>query len=539
MESVSVIKAALWRASLFSLDPTATTVSAMSTYMHTTTEHRASKELPRISHWIDGSLTAPTSTRLGEVIDPARGELTAQVALADAAVVDAAVQSARRALPSWRDLSLSRRIPILQRFRQLLIEHTDELARLISSQHGKMIDDAAGEIARGLEVVELACAAPTLLKGEYSDQVATGVDTYSLRQPVGVCVGITPFNFPAMVPLWMFPIALACGNTFVLKPSERDPGASVLLAQIASEAGLPAGVLNVVHGDKTAVDALLDHPDVSAVSFVGSTPVARSIYERSTATGKRVQALGGAKNHLVVLPDAEVGVAADAAVSAAFGSAGQRCMAVSVVVAVEPVGDELAAAIRDRVVKLRVGPASDSASEMGPVITTQARDRVAEYVGRGEAAGAEILADGRNLSIADHENGNFIGPTVIDRVRPGMDVYDEEVFGPLLGIVRADTLDEALRLIDENPYGNGAAIFTRSGGAARRFVREVEAGMVGVNVPIPVPVGFYSFGGWGDSLFGDTHVYGPESFHFYTRSKVVTSRWPDEAEGVRLSFPSS
>ena len=341
-----------------------------------------------------------------------------------------------------------------------------------------------------------------------------------------------------MVPLWMFPIALACGNTFVLKPSERDPGASVLLGQLASEAGLPPGVLNVVHGDKTAVDALLEHPDVSAVSFVGSTPVARYIYERSAATGKRVQALGGAKNHMVVLPDADIDQAADAAVSAAFGSAGQRCMAVSIAVAVGGVGDALTAAITERVVKLRVGPASDPESEMGPVITAEARERVQEYVGHGTAAGAQIVVDGRGLSVAGHQSGNFVGPTVIDHVRPGMDVYDQEVFGPLLGIVRAETLSEALQLIDANPYGNGVAIFTRSGGAARRFVREVEAGMVGVNVPIPVPVGFYSFGGWGDSLFGDTHVYGPESFHFYTRSKVVTSRWPDEAEGVRLAFPN-
>jgi malonate-semialdehyde dehydrogenase (acetylating) / methylmalonate-semialdehyde dehydrogenase len=510
----------------------------MSTSTRLANEPPHSHELPRISHWIDGAFAVSDSVRVGEVIDPARGEVTALVTLADTALVDAAVASARRALPGWRDLSLSRRVPILQRFRQLLIDHTDELAQVIASQHGKMVDDAAGEIQRGLEVVELACAAPTLLKGDYSDQVSSGVDTYSLRQPVGVCVGITPFNFPAMVPLWMFPIALVCGNTFVLKPSERDPGASVLLGQLASEAGLPPGVLNVVHGDKTAVDALLEHPDVSAVSFVGSTPVARYIYERSAATGKRVQALGGAKNHMVVLPDADINQAADAAVSAAFGSAGQRCMAVSIAVAVGGVGDALTAAITERVVKLRVGPASDPESEMGPVITAEARERVQKYVGHGAAAGAEIVVDGRGLSVAGHHSGNFVGPTVIDHVRPGMDVYDQEVFGPLLGIVRAETLSEALQLIDANPYGNGVAIFTRSGGAARRFVREVEAGMVGVNVPIPVPVGFYSFGGWGDSLFGDTHVYGPESFHFYTRSKVVTSRWPDEAEGVRLAFPN-
>ena len=369
--------------------------------------------------------------------------------------------------------------------------------------------------------------------------MATGIDTYSLRQPVGVCVGITPFNFPAMVPLWMFPIAIACGNTFVLKPSERDPSASVLLAQLAAEAGLPPGVLNVVHGDKAAVDLLLDHPAVSAVSFVGSTTVARHIYERAAANGKRVQALGGAKNHMVVLPDADLDSAADAAVSAAFGSAGQRCMAVSVVVAVGDIGDGLVSAIAERAGRLRVGPAADAASEMGPVITAQARERVIDYIGRGASAGAEVAVDGRDLPLDAHQDGNFVGPSVLDNVSPGMDVYQDEVFGPLLTVVRAQGFDEALELIAENPYGNGAAIFTASGAAARRFVREVEAGMVGVNVPIPVPVGFYSFGGWGDSLFGDTHVYGPESFHFYTRSKVVTSRWPKDNSGVRLAFPSS
>jgi malonate-semialdehyde dehydrogenase (acetylating)/methylmalonate-semialdehyde dehydrogenase len=503
-----------------------------------TADPHGTDETHLIAHWIDGAPYAPDVTRRGDVADPARGATTATVALADQAVVDRAVQSAKRALPAWRDMPLSRRIPILQRFRQLLIEHVDELARIIASEHGKMVDDAAGEIQRGLEVVDLACAAPSMLKGEYSDQVATDVDTYSLRQPVGVCVGITPFNFPAMVPLWMFPIALACGNAFVLKPSERDPSASLLLARLASDAGLPPGVLNVVHGDKAAVDALLDHEDVSAISFVGSTVVARYIYERAAANGKRVQALGGAKNHLVVLPDADVGQAADAAVSAAFGSAGQRCMAVSVAVAVGSIGDELVAAIGERVGKLRVGAASDQSSEMGPVITPQARERVEDYIARGAAAGAEVIADGRNLSVEGHANGNFVGPSVVDHVRPGMDVYEHEVFGPLLSVVRAKTLDEALELIEDNRYGNGAAIFTSSGAAARRFVREADAGMVGVNVPIPVPVGFYSFGGWGDSLFGDTHVYGPESFHFYTRSKVVTSRWPREAAGVRLAFPN-
>ena len=503
-----------------------------------TNETSASHEPRLVSHWIDAAAYEKHSDRRTDVLNPATGLRTATVALADGAVVDAAVQSASAALPAWRDTALSRRLPILQRFRALLMAHTDELAAIIASEHGKIHDDAAGEVQRGLEVVDLACAAPIMLKGEYSDQVATGIDTYSLRQPVGVCVGITPFNFPAMVPLWMFPIAIACGNTFVLKPSERDPSASVLLAQLAAEAGLPPGVLNVVHGDKAAVDLLLDHPAVSAVSFVGSTTVARHIYERAAANGKRVQALGGAKNHMVVLPDADLESAADAAVSAAFGSAGQRCMAVSVVVAVGDIGDGLVSAIAERAGRLRVGPAADAASEMGPVITAQARERVIDYIGRGASAGAEVAVDGRDLPVDAHRDGNFVGPSVLDNVSPGMDVYQDEVFGPLLTVVRAQGFDEALELIAENPYGNGAAIFTASGAAARRFVREVEAGMVGVNVPIPVPVGFYSFGGWGDSLFGDTHVYGPESFHFYTRSKVVTSRWPKDTSGVRLAFPS-
>jgi malonate-semialdehyde dehydrogenase (acetylating)/methylmalonate-semialdehyde dehydrogenase len=490
-----------------------------------------------IAHWIDGAPYITTDPRVGDVHDPATGRLAGHVALADEAVVDAAVESALGALAAWRDTPLSRRIPVLQRFRQLLVAHGDELSQIIASQHGKMLDDAAGELQRGLEVVDLACAAPTMLKGEYSDQVATGVDTYSLRQPVGVCVGITPFNFPAMVPLWMFPIALACGNTFVLKPSERDPSASLLLARLLAEAGLPPGVFNVVQGDKTAVDALLNHAQVSAVSFVGSTPVARYIYERAAATGKRVQALGGAKNHMVVLPDADLDQAADAAVSAAFGSAGQRCMAVSVAVAVGEIADDLVAAIADRSRGLRVGPASDPTSEMGPLITTEARERVARYIELGLQDGGELVVDGRELAPAQAE-GHFVGPSVIDNVQPGMSVYDTEVFGPLLTVVRTETLDDAIALIAGNAYGNGAAIFTSDGAAARRFVREAEAGMIGVNVPIPVPVGFYSFGGWGESLFGDTHIYGPESFHFYTRSKVVTSRWPKQGTGVNLAFPS-
>jgi malonate-semialdehyde dehydrogenase (acetylating)/methylmalonate-semialdehyde dehydrogenase len=428
-------------------------------------------------------------------------------------------------------------MPVIYRFRELLLEHIDDVAGAISSEHGKMRADAAGEIQRGLEAVEMACSAPTMLKGEHSEQVAGGVDTYSLRQPVGVCAGITPFNFPAMVPLWMFPIAIACGNTFVLKPSERDPSASLILARLFAEAGLPNGVLNVVHGDAEAVDALLDHPGVAAVSFVGSTKVARHIYSRATAAGKRVQALGGAKNHMVVLGDADLDRAADAAVSAAFGSAGQRCMAISVVVAVEPAGDELVKLIAERVRGLKVGPASDDSSELGPLITAQARDRVLGHIERAVADGAELVADGRDPGL--HGEGFFVGPTVVDRVEPGMAVYDEEVFGPLLSIVRAGTLDRALDVVNDNPYGNGAAIFTRSGGAAARFERDVTAGMVGINVAIPVPVGFYSFGGWKASLFGDTHIYGPEGFQFYTQGKVVTKRWPsDDGTAVNLAFPN-
>jgi malonate-semialdehyde dehydrogenase (acetylating) / methylmalonate-semialdehyde dehydrogenase len=493
----------------------------------------------RIAHWIDGAPLDVGGARTGEVFDPARGEVQAHVALANATVVDTAVQSAVRAFPAWRDTPLSRRVPILFRFRDALANHVDELARVIASEHGKMVDDAAGEVQRGLEIVELACSTPMLLKGEHSPQVARGVDTYSLRQPLGVCVGITPFNFPAMVPLWMFPVAIACGNTFVLKPSERDPSASLLLARIAADAGVPPGVFNVVQGDRTAVETLLEHPDVAAVSFVGSTLIARHVYERAAANGKRVQALGGAKNHLVVLPDADLGQAADAIVSAAFGSAGQRCMAVSVAVAVGSVADDLVREVTKRAERLQTGPASNTASEMGPVVTSEARDRMAKYIERGIADGAELVTDGRGIQVPGHEGGFFVGPTIFDGVRPGMNVYDEEVFGPLLGIARVETLDDALELVNRNPYGNGAAIFTRSGGAARRFQQEVQAGMVGVNVPIPVPVGYYSFGGWGDSLFGDTHVYGPEGFRFYTRGKVVTSRWPDEgAGGMSLAFPS-
>ena len=492
-----------------------------------------------VGHWIDGQPVAVDGARTLPVHDPATGAVTRHVALADGATLDAAVASARAAAPAWRALSLSRRMPILHAFRAQLIEHRDELAAIIASEHGKMLDDAAGEVARGLEIVELATMAPQLLKGSYSERVATGVDTYSLRQPVGVCVGITPFNFPAMVPLWMFPVALACGNTFILKPSERDPSASLLLARLAAEAGVPPGVLNVLQGDRAAVEGLIDHPDVAAVSFVGSTPVARAVYERAAAGGKRVQALGGAKNHVVVLPDADLGQAADAVVSAAFGSAGQRCMAISVAVAVGDVAEPLLEAVAERVRKLRVGPASDEASEMGPVITEAARDRVADYVERGTSAGARLVVDGRGAEGAPR-SGFFVGPTVLDGVEPGMPVYDDEVFGPLLGVTRVADLDAALALINANAYGNGAAIFTASGAAAHRFQQDVEAGMIGINVPIPVPVGYYSFGGWKDSLFGDTKAYGPDAIHFFTRQKAVTSRWLDPSHGgINLGFPQN
>ncbi len=505
--------------------------------MSTASTPTAPSKLEAVAHWLDGQRVA-SNARTVDITNPADGSVIGSLPCADEALVDRAVRSSAEAFQTWRATGLSRRMPIMQRFRGLLADHADDLAHVIALEHGKTVDDAAGEVARGLDVVDLACAAPTMLQGRYSDQVTGGIDTYSMRLPVGVCAGITPFNFPAMVPLWMFPIALACGNTFVLKPSERDPSASLLLAELLDEAGLPPGVFNVVQGDRDTVDVLLTHPQVRAISFVGSTTVARHIYSTGAAAGKRVQALGGAKNHMIVLPDADIELAADAAVSAAFGSAGQRCMAISVAVAVGACADPLVAAICERTSRLCVGPSSNPASEMGPLITSDARQRIRDYVDRGEAAGAQVAADGRELVISGHEQGNFVGPTVLDHVTPDMDVYRDEVFGPLLVIVRAESLDGALKLIADNPYGNGAAIFTQSGQAARRFAREVEAGMVGINVPVPVPVGFYSFGGWGDSLFGDAHVYGPESFQFYTRGKVVTSRWPEQATGVQLSFPS-
>jgi malonate-semialdehyde dehydrogenase (acetylating)/methylmalonate-semialdehyde dehydrogenase len=490
----------------------------------------------RISHWIDGALATGTSGRTAPVYNPATGLVAAEVDLASAAEVDRVVASATEAAREWRHASLSRRSAVLFAFRQLLHDNVDELAKIVTAEHGKVLSDAAGEIARGLENVEFACGVPQLLKGGFSEQVSTGVDVYSIRQPLGVVAGITPFNFPVMVPLWMAANAVACGNAFILKPSEKDPSAALFLARLWQQAGLPDGVFSVVHGDKEAVDAILAHPGIAAVSFVGSTPIARYIYETGARNGKRVQALGGAKNHMVVLPDADVDLAADAAVSAAYGAAGERCMAISVAVAVGDVGDRLVDAIAARLPKLRVGDGADPDTEMGPLITAEHRDKVAGYIAAGAQSGARVVVDGREADVP--ADGFFLGTTLLDRVTPEMEVYRDEIFGPVLCVVRADTYDDAVRLLNENPYANGTAIFTRDGGAARQFQYDVEVGMVGVNVPIPVPVAYYSFGGWRSSLFGDTHMYGPEGVNFYTRGKVVTSRWPDPAtSAIDLGFP--
>jgi malonate-semialdehyde dehydrogenase (acetylating)/methylmalonate-semialdehyde dehydrogenase len=497
--------------------------------------------LRTVTHWIGGKSEPGTSTRTGPVWNPATGEQQAEVVLASTADVDSVVATAAAAFETWSQSSLSTRTKVLFAFRELVNGRIQELAEIISDEHGKVVSDARGEVQRGLEVVEFACGIPTLLKGEYSDQVSGGVDVFSFRQPLGVCAGITPFNFPAMVPMWMHPVAIACGNTFVLKPSERDPSASMLVAQLWAEAGLPDGVFNVVHGDKEAVDALLDHPDVAAVSFVGSTPIARYIHERASANGKRVQALGGAKNHAVVLPDAPLDFAADHLVAAAFGSAGERCMAVSAAVAVGAAADDLVAAVSEKARAVKVGPGRDPGSEMGPVVTAAARERIVGLIGSGAEQGATLAVDGRGLSVPGYENGFFVGPTVIDKVGREMDVYREEIFGPVLSVVRTDTVDEAIALINANPYGNGTAIFTSSGEAARRFQRGVNVGMIGINVPIPVPMAYYSFGGWKDSLFGDKHVHGPEGVSFYTRAKVITSRWPEvqHATGASYHFPTA
>ncbi len=492
--------------------------------------------MERISHRIAGRARPGTSGRVAPVFDPATGTKTAEVDLASIEEVDAAVAVAVEAQRAWREVPLSRRVHVLFAFREAVAAHEDDLAAVITAQHGKTLADAVGEVQRGLECIEYACGIPDLLKGEASAQVANGVDVRSVRHPLGVVGCITPFNFPCMVPLWMLPNAIACGNAVVLKPSERDPGAAMLLAELFQQAGLPDGVLNVVHGDQVAVNRLLDHPDIDAISFVGSTPVARHVYETGTMHGKRVQALGGAKNHMVVLPDADLDLAADAAVSAAFGSAGERCMAISVAVAVGGVGDPLVEAIKLRTDKLVIGPGTDPSSEMGPLITREHRDRVAGYVANGAAAGARVVLDGRDQQVP--ADGFFLGVTVLDDVTPEMDVYRHEIFGPVLCIVRADTYDDAVELINASPYGNGVAIFTRDGGAARRFERDAEVGMVGINVAIPVPVAHFSFGGWRSSLFGDSHMYGPEGVHFYTRAKVITTRWPDPATStVDLGFP--
>ncbi|WP_037362461.1 CoA-acylating methylmalonate-semialdehyde dehydrogenase [Amycolatopsis orientalis] len=493
----------------------------------------------RISHWIDGKPVVG-SGRTGDVYDPATGQVSAQVDFAGPAEVDQAVAAAAAALPGWRDTSLAGRTRVLFAFRELLQARKHELAKIVTSEHGKVESDAAGEVARAIENVEYACGAAQLLKGGFSENASTGVDVYSILQPLGVVGVISPFNFPAMVPLWFVPNALACGNTVVLKPSEKDPSAALFIAELLAEAGLPPGAFNVLQGDKVAVDGLLAHPDVKAISFVGSTPIARYVYETGTSRGKRVQALGGAKNHMVVLPDADLDLAADAAVSAGFGSAGERCMAVSVVVAVEPIADELVSKIADRMRKLRVGDGRKPSSEMGPLVTRAHHERVSSYVDAGVAGGAELVMDGRGVEADGANEGFWLGPTLFDRVTPSMSIYTDEIFGPVLSVARTTSFDDALALVNANPYGNGTAVFTGDGRAARRFQNEVEVGMVGVNVPIPVPVGYYSFGGWKDSLFGDTHAYGPEGFHFFTRTKVVTSRWPDTSHaGVNLGFPKN
>jgi malonate-semialdehyde dehydrogenase (acetylating)/methylmalonate-semialdehyde dehydrogenase len=495
----------------------------------------------RITHWANGGPLDSSTDRWGNVYNPATGAVQAEVPFATPAEVEAVIASAASAAASWGVSSISARTEILFSFRHLVTSRRDEIASMITAEHGKTHDDALGEVSRGLENIEYACGLAAHLQGSFTSQVSRGIDVNSLRQPVGVVAGITPFNFPAMVPLWMTANALACGNAMILKPSEKDPSTAMLLAELLGEAGLPSGALSVLHGDAEVVTAILDHPGVAAVSFVGSTPIARSIYTRATAAGKRVQALGGAKNHMLVLPDADVGVAADSAVSAAYGSAGERCMAVSVVVAVGDVAEPLLDAIAERMAALRVGPGNDPSSEMGPLITKEHRDKVASYVAGAAAEGASVRVDGSGLRLdGEQADGFFFGPSLVDHVRPGMKVYDDEIFGPVLSVVRVDTYAEALELINANPYGNGVAIFTRDGGAARRFTLEVACGMVGVNVPIPVPHASYSFGGWKDSLFGDTHMYGPEGIAFYTRTKVVTTRWPDPTtSAVDLGFPKS
>jgi malonate-semialdehyde dehydrogenase (acetylating)/methylmalonate-semialdehyde dehydrogenase len=502
-------------------------------------ETRRADELGEaVPHWIGGRRVPGTSGRRGPVFDPALGTIAREVDFASIEDVDAAVAAARAAFPGWRATSLSKRTEIMFRIRNLVESNRHELASHLTAEHGKVPSDALGEIARGIENLEFACGIPHLMKGGYSEQVSGGVDVYQIRQPLGVVAGITPFNFPAMVPMWMFATAIACGNTFILKPSEKDPSASLYLAELLKEAGVPDGVFNVVNGDKVAVDRILEHPHIAAVSFVGSTPIARYIYETGTKHGKRIQALGGAKNHMVVLPDADIEMAADAAVSAAYGSSGERCMAVATVVAVGAVADPLVEAIGKRLPKITVGPGSDPSAEMGPLVTKVHRDKVASYLDSATEQGATVVADGREHSLYKNSNGFFLGLSLIDDVTPAMDAYRDEIFGPVLTVTRVETYDDALKLVNDNPYGNGTAIFTRDGGAARQYQFEVNVGMVGINVPIPVPVAYYSFGGWKASLFGDLHMYGPEGIQFYTRGKVVTSRWPDPGTSkVDLGFP--
>ena len=491
-----------------------------------------------IGHWLGEEARGQANARTGIVWNPATGEPQASVEFADRAFVDRAVATALAAFPAWRATALSRRAEILFKLRELLDANRAELARAITLEHGKTLADAMGEVARGIENVEFACGIPQLLKGGYSEQVSRGVDVYQIRQPLGVVAGITPFNFPVMVPLWMIANAIACGNTFILKPSEKDPSASLILARLLEQAGVPKGVFNVVHGDREAVDRLLEHPDIKAVSFVGSTPVAKYIYETATRHGKRAQALGGAKNHMIVLPDADIDMAADAAVSAAFGSAGERCMAISVLVTVGDVAEPLLAAIRERMARIKIGPGLEPGNDMGPLITREHRDKVASYLDQAAREGATVAVDGR--AATPQSDGFFLGLSLIDGARPGMKCYDDEIFGPVLNVTRVQTYEEAVRLVNENLYGNGTAIFTRDGGAARQFQFDCDCGMVGVNVPIPVPASFYSFGGWKASLFGDLHMYGPEGVQFYTRGKVVTSRWPDPGTSkVDLGFPQN
>jgi len=487
----------------------------------------ADLKIATVPMWINGKAVVPPG-RMGDVYNPATGQVTRQVPYADAAAIDAAVKAATAALPAWRDAPPLRRARVMQKFLQLMQDNQKELAELVTAEHGKTLPDAMGSVQRGIEVIEFACGIPHLLKGEFSENVGTGVDCHTLRQPVGVCAGITPFNFPVMVPLWMFPVAIACGNTFVLKPSEKVPSASVKMAELFKQAGLPDGVLNVVHGDKAAVDAILAHPGIHAVSFVGSTPIAKYIYETCAHHGKRVQALGGAKNHAVVLPDADMEFTADALIGAAYGSAGERCMAISAVVAVGAAADPIVALLKKKAGAIKIGPGTMDGADMGPLVSAVHRDKVKGYVDAGVKEGAKLVADGRGLVVKGHENGFFLGTTLFDDVKPAMSIYKDEIFGPVLIVLRVKTLEEAIALVNSNPYANGVAIFTESGGAARRFENEIQVGMVGVNVPIPVPVAFFSFGGWKNSLFGDLHVHGAEGIKFYTRTKVVTTRWPHQ-----------